>query len=391
MENLEFKPDHRRGTIPLSKPAYTGKEMEYVAQAIHSGQTGGNGPFTRACQQWFKEHFGFDHCLLTSSCTDALEMAALLFDIKEGDEVIVADYNFTSAANAFLLRGANVVFAPSRIDHPGMDEAAISDLITPQTKAIVVMHYAGVACDMDQIMAIAERHQLKVVEDAAHCMDAFYKGQRLGTFGHLSAFSFHETKNISCGEGGMLLINDPQLLDRAEILWQMGTNRSAYQRGESKDYSWKGIGSSYLMSDVNAAILLAQLESLEEIQKERLQLWTNYYRELRALESPLLKLPIIPGYATHNAHNFYVLLATRSLRDKLMKSLGSLEITASPHFRSLDMDHKLQHGLLSLVPIKNQPQYPERILRLPLFPGLETKVQQRVIAAIKSFIKEFED
>jgi len=254
--------------IPFNKPYMTGKEMHYIYDAVYSGKISGNGKYTVQCQNFFQFKYAFGKCLLTSSCTDALEMAAILLDIKEGDEVIIPAYTFVSTANAFVLRGAKIVFCDSRNDHPGMDEELIASLITPKTKAIVVVHYAGVACDMDKVMELAEQHTLYVVEDAAQAIDSYYYSKKdnrqkaLGSIGHLAAFSFHETKNIISGEGGMLVVNDKQFEKRAEIIWEKGTNRSSFYRGEVDKYGWVDIGSSFLPSDIIAAFLWAQLENL---------------------------------------------------------------------------------------------------------------------------------
>ena len=254
-------------TIPFNKPFLTGKEAHYLYQAVSSGKISGNGMFTKKCHDFFEEKYGFKKVLLTTSCTDALEMAAILLDIKEGDEVIMPSYTFVSSANAFVLRGAKIVFADSSAENPNLDATKIEALITPKTKAIVPVHYAGIACDMDMIMDIAHRHNLSVVEDAAQAIDSFYNGRPLGTIGHLAAFSFHETKNIISGEGGMLAINDERFLRRAEIIWEKGTNRAEFFRGEVNKYGWVDIGSSFLPAEIIAAFLYAQLESLETIQQ----------------------------------------------------------------------------------------------------------------------------
>jgi dTDP-4-amino-4,6-dideoxygalactose transaminase len=274
-------------TIPFNKPYLTGKEAHYIYDAVYTRKLCGNGKYTQKCQKWFEEAYGFGKCLLTTSCTDALEMAAILIDMQPGDEVIVPSYTFVSTANAFVLRGAKLVFADSRKDHPGIDESAIESLITPKTKAIVPVHYAGVACDMDVIMDIANRHNLFVVEDAAQAIDSYYTGKdgikrALGSIGHLAAFSFHETKNIISGEGGMLAINDRQFANRAEIIWEKGTNRSSFFRGEIDKYGWVDIGSSFLPSELIAAFLWAQLENIQDIQKRRSTIWNNYDYELKS-------------------------------------------------------------------------------------------------------------
>ena len=274
--------------IPFNKPYLTGKESHYIYDAVNTGKLSGNGKYTQKCQKCFEETYGFVKCLLTTSCTDALEMAAILLDIQPGDEVIMPSYTFVSTANAFVLRGAKLVFADSNKEHPGIDEASIEELITSKTKAIVLVHYAGVACDMDTIMEIANKSGLFVVEDSAQAIDSFYTGKdgikrALGSIGHFAAFSFHETKNIISGEGGMLAINDVQFVRRAEIIWEKGTNRSSFFRGEVDKYSWVDIGSSFLPSEVIAAFLWAQLENIKDIQKQRCSIWNTYYQELVAL------------------------------------------------------------------------------------------------------------
>src|SRR5690606_31234642 len=299
--------------IPFNKPYLSGKEMHYMYDAVHAGQISGNGKYTRKCQQFLEQRFGFGKVLLTTSCTDALEMAALLIDIQPGDEVIMPSYTFVSTANAFVLRGAKILFADSRPDHPGVDEAQLRSLVSPRTKAIVVVHYAGVACDMDKVMALAEEHGLFVIEDAAHAIDSYYTGKDgvrkpLGSIGHLAAFSFHETKNIISGEGGMLVINDDQFIQRSEIIWEKGTNRSAFFRGEIDRYGWVDLGSSFLPSEIVAAFLFAQLEHLDEIQAKRIELWNLYYKLLKPIaECGFIKLPHVPDYASNNAHIFYII------------------------------------------------------------------------------------
>jgi len=269
--------------IPFNKPYLSGNETDYIHQAVASGHISGNGMFTKKCQTFFEERWGFKKCLLTTSCTDALEMSALLLDIKPGDEVIMPSYTFVSTALAFVRQGAKIVFVDSREDHPNMDESLIEALITPQTRAIVPVHYAGMACDMDKIIALAEKYNLFVVEDAAQAIDSYYNGKPLGSMGHLGCFSFHETKNIQSGEGGMLAINDERFMKRAEIVWEKGTNRAEFFRGEVNKYGWVDIGSSFLPSDIIAAFLYAQLENLDDIQKRRKDIWNTYYDGLKPL------------------------------------------------------------------------------------------------------------
>ena len=292
--------------IPFNKPYITGNELEYIADAVNTGKISGNGKYTQLCQSFFETNFGIKKALLTTSCTDALEMCALLLDIQPGDEVIIPSYTFVSTANAFMLRGAKILFADSRPDHPGLDESTIEALITTKTKAIVLVHYSGVACDMAKIMELANRYGVAVVEDAAHAIDSFYftpDGLKLplGSIGHLATFSFHETKNISSGEGGLLAINDFKYAERAEIIWEKGTNRASFFRGEVNKYGWVDLGSSFLPSEVTAAFLWAQLEKMAEIQEKRIQIWERYYQNLSGkVELFGLRLPIIPDFSTRS-------------------------------------------------------------------------------------------
>ncbi|WP_305951933.1 dTDP-4-amino-4,6-dideoxygalactose transaminase [Emticicia oligotrophica] len=371
--------------IPFNKPYLSGNELQYIGEAVQSGKISGNGVFTKKCQQFFEEKYGFRRCLLTTSCTDALEMAAILCDIQAGDEVIVPSYTFVSTANAFVLRGAKIVFADSSVENPNLDADKLSILITPKTKAIVVVHYAGIACDMDKIMAIAEANNLFVIEDAAQAVDSFYKGRPLGSIGHLSAFSFHETKNIISGEGGMLVINDERFEKRAEIIWEKGTNRSAFWRGEVDKYNWVDIGSSFLPSEVVAAYLFAQLENLEKIQSRRKQIWAKYYEAFSTLEqSGKLKLPIVPSYATNNAHMFYLLTNSIEQRDVLIGFLKENKIYAVFHYISLHSSpfYKEKAGDVSL-PISDY--YSDCLVRLPLFYELTEVEQQLIINKIIEF------
>ena len=324
--------------IPFNKPHLTGKETEYIRQAVADGKISGNGAFTKRCQQFFEERYGFRKCLLTTSCTDALEMAAILCDIQPGDEVIVPSYTFVSSALAFVREGAKIVFADSMAENPNIDAEKIEALITPRTKVIVPVHYAGVACDMDRIMEIANKYKLIVVEDAAQSIDSYYKGRPLGSIGHLSAFSFHETKNIIAGEGGMLCINDERFIRRAEIIWEKGTNRAEFFRGEANKYGWVDTGSSFLPSEVVAAFLWAQLEHLDDIQTRRKHLWELYHFNLSPLAlSPnsLIALPGLPEYATNNAHMFYLVCNNLEQRTALIKRLKDSGILAVFHYLSL--------------------------------------------------------
>ena len=364
--------------IPFNKPYLTGKETFYIEDAVKSGKISGNGKYTQMCQKFFEDRYHFKKCLLTTSCTDALEMAAILLNIKEGDEVIMPSYTFVSTANAFVLRGAKIVFADSRADQPNIDETRIEALITDKTKAIVVVHYAGVACEMDTIMDIAKRHNLFVVEDAAQAIDNYYIGkngsQPLGSIGHLSAFSFHETKNIISGEGGMLAINDTQFSDRAEILWEKGTNRSAFFKGEVDKYGWVDVGSSFLPSEIIAAFLWAQLENLDKIQDQRKKHWNNYYEKLADwAKANNILLPLIPASSTNNAHMFYLICESEEQRAALISKLKSEDILAVFHYISLHESefYKDKHDGRNL---ENTQKFTDTLLRLPLFYELDTEI-----------------
>lgn len=359
-------------SIPFNKPFLTGKETKYIKEAVESGKLSGNGIFTKKCHEFFQNKYGFRKCLLTTSCTDALEMAAILLDIAPGDEVIVPSYTFVSTANAFVLRGAKIVFADSMGGNPNIDAEKIEKLITPKTKAIAVVHYAGIACDMDQIMAIANKHNLFVVEDAAQAIDSFYTGKDgikkpLGSIGHLAAFSFHETKNIIAGEGGMLVINDGRFLKRSEIIWEKGTNRSAFFRGEIDKYGWVDVGSSFLPSEVVSAFLFAQLEHIEEIQLKRLQLWNQYEEELKNLENfKEIKLPYVPPYATNNSHMFYIICKSSEQRDEIISALKANDVLSVFHYLSL---HKspFYHSKHDGRELPESDRYSSCLLRLPMY------------------------
>lgn len=330
--------------VSFNKPHLTGKEAHYMYQAVYDGKLSGNGEFTKKCQHFFEEKYGLRKCLLTTSCTDALEMAAILCDLHAGDEVIVPSYTFVSTALAFVREGAKIVFADSMSRNPNIDAEQIEALITPRTKVIVPVHYAGVACDMDRIMEIAQKHNLLVVEDAAQAIDSYYTSPRtgekraLGTIGHLSAFSFHETKNIISGEGGMLGINDERFIRRAEIIWEKGTNRAEFFRGEVNKYGWVDTGSSFLPSEVVSAFLWAQLEDMEAIQAKRKRLWSLYYELLSTAgdaSAVRFSLPDIPDYATNNAHMFYLVCCNLEARTALIKRLKEHGAQAVFHYLSL--------------------------------------------------------
>ena len=332
--------------IDFNRPTLTGKEAHYMYQAVYNGKLSGNGMFTKRCQAWFEERYGFRKCLLTTSGTDALEMCAMLCDLRPGDEVIIPSYTFVSTALAFLREGAKVVFADSMKRNPNLDAETLEALITPRTKVIVPVHYAGVACDMDAIMTIADKHHLLVVEDAAQAIDSYYKSQiinhksqilPLGSIGHLAAFSFHETKNITAGgEGGLLVVNDERFIRRAEIIWEKGTNRAEFFRGEVNKYGWVDMGSSFLPSEVNAAFLWAQLENIDAIQHKRKYIWETYQKRLKPLaDKGCFTLPDIPDYATNNAHMFYLVLPSLEARTALIKYLKENGVGAVFHYLSL--------------------------------------------------------
>ena len=367
--------------IPFNKPYLTGKELEYIKDAAESLQLSGNGKYTKLCQSFFEENYGIKKALLTTSCTDALEMAAILINIQEGDEVIIPSYTFVSTANAFVLRGAKIIFCDSRLDHPGIDENKIERLITDKTKAIVPVHYAGVACDMEKIMNIADRHGLFVIEDAAQAIESYYTfpdgaTKALGSIGHLATFSFHETKNIISGEGGLLAINDPQFIQRAEIIWEKGTNRSAFFRGEIDKYSWVDIGSSFLPSEITAAFLWGQLENVKDIQHKRALLWSNYFN---ILNNETFTKPIVPGYATNNSHMFYLICKSETQRTNFISALKKEGITAVFHYLSLNKSKFNKALEENPEDLDMSDYYSTHLLRLPLFYELTVEQQEKVV------------
>jgi dTDP-4-amino-4,6-dideoxygalactose transaminase len=374
--------------IPFNKPYLTGKETHYIYDAVNSGKISGNGKYTQKCQLFFEEQYGFKKVLLTTSCTDALEMCAILANIKEGDEVIVPSFTFVSTAIAFVRQGAKIVFADSYSDNPNIDADKIEALITDKTKAIVPVHYAGVACDMDTIMELAAKYNLLVIEDAAQAIDSFYTGKdgikkALGSIGHLAAFSFHETKNIISGEGGMMTINDAQFIHRAEIIWEKGTNRAEFFRGEVNKYGWVDTGSSFLPSEIIAAFLWAQIENLEDIQKKRKLLWDSYYQKLSDMNLSKIFLPQIPNYATNNGHMFYIVLKNLEQRTKLISLLRENGIHAVFHYISLhssDFYFDKHDGRV----LEHSDAFTNCLLRLPLFYELELENLDRILAIISN-------
>lgn len=372
--------------IRFNVPPYVGKETEYMKAAIDSHKICGDGEFTKRCNAWIEEHTGTAKALLTTSGTQALEMAALLSDIQPGDEVILPSYTFVSTANAFVLRGAKLVFVDIRPDTMNIDEKLIEDAITDKTRAIVPVHYAGVGCEMDTIMDIAKRHNLVVVEDAAQGVNAFYKGRTLGSIGDYGCFSFHETKNYSMGEGGAILINRPEQIEDAEIIREKGTDRSRFFRGQVDKYTWVNIGSSFLPSDINAAYLMAQLEMADEINENRLQSWTRYNEGLQDLaQEGVIELPYIPEECTHNAHMFYIKTKDMEERKALISYLKERDIAAVFHYVPL---HSAPAGL-RFGRFHGEDRYTtkesERLLRLPMYYNLSESDQQKVIDAVHGF------
>lgn len=353
--------------IPFNKPFLTGNETKYIEEAVRSMKISGDGIFTKKCHAFFEEKYGFKKCLLTTSCTDALEMAAILINIEPGDEVIIPSYTFVSTANAFVLRGAKIIFADSLPDHPNIDVSKIESLITPKTKAIVPVHYGGVACDMDEIMALAKKYNLYVIEDAAQAIDSYYKGKPLGSFGHLAAFSFHETKNIISGEGGMLVINDIQFSERAEIIREKGTNRSQFYRGEADKYGWMDIGSSFLPSDIIAAFLFAQLENIEFIQNRRITHWNSFYNKLKPLaDQNHFSILECGENKTNNGHLFAIVLNDLETRSRLITHLKTQSILAVFHYLSLHKSsyYEDKHDGRELV---QSDKFSDTLLRLPFY------------------------
>ena len=374
--------------IPFNKPFLSGNETKYIEEAVRSMKISGDGIFTKKCHTFFEEKYGFLKCLLTTSCTDALEMAAILIDIQAGDEVIMPSYTFVSTANAFVLRGAKIVFVDSLPDHPNIDVSKIEALITPKTKAIVPVHYGGVACDMDVIMELATRFNLFVIEDAAQAIDSFYKGLPLGGIGHLAAFSFHETKNIISGEGGMLVINDAQFAERAEIIREKGTNRSQFYRGEVDKYGWMDIGSSFLPSDIIAAFLFAQLENLDKIQAKRIASWNSYYELLKPLaDQNLFKLLDCDKDKTNNGHLFALIMPNLEERTQLIDFMRKKGILAVFHYLSLHKSpfYQEKHDGRTL---ENCDNFSDTLIRLPFYYEL---TQEEIEFICNSIIQYFDE
>jgi dTDP-4-amino-4,6-dideoxygalactose transaminase len=368
----------------------TGKETTYIKDAVRFSKISGNGQFTQKCQRFFEERYGFKKCLLTTSCTDALEMAAILCNVAPGDEVIVPSYTFVSTALSFIRQGAKIVFADSRGDHPNVDADRLEELITEKTKVIVPVHYAGMACEMDKIMELARKYDLLVVEDAAQAIDSYYispaTGEKrpLGSIGHLGTFSFHETKNIISGEGGMLTMNDERFIYRSEIIWEKGTNRAEFFRGEVNKYGWVDIGSSFLPSEIIAAFLWAQIENIDQIQHRRKQLWNTYYERLKFMDKNDLYLPTISSYATNNAHMFYLVCRSAEERSALLTHLKENGILAVFHYLSLHLSRFFE-GKHDGRKLTNSDMFSDCLLRLPMFYELGENDIRKVVESIKSF------
>lgn len=371
--------------IPFNKPWFTGKEIQNISSAAAFGHISGNGLYTKKCHQFFENKYGYKKTFLTSSCTDALEMAAILMELKEGDEIIMPSYTFVSTTSPFILRGASIAFADSMPDNPNIDLDHAKSLITNKTKVLMVMHYGGVAVNMDKAVAICKKHNLILLEDTAHAINATYKGQPLGSFGQFATCSFHETKNISSGEGGLLIINDEKYIERAEIVWEKGTNRSAFSRGEVSKYEWVDIGASYPPSDMIAAFLYAQLKHLDDIQETRIALWERYYNNLFPLSRKgKFELPNIPDYAVNNAHVFYLVTKDNKERDNLLDHLNKNMIQAVFHYLPLHSSPYFKEKYKGKI-LENSEKYANRLIRLPLFYELPLEVVDLICEKVKEF------
>ncbi len=372
--------------IPFNRPYLTGNEFTHIQEAVAAGQLAGNGRFTRQCQSWLEQRVGAPRVLLTQSCTAALEMAALLLDLEPGDEVIMPSFTFVSTANAFVLRGARPVFVDIRPDTLNLDERQVESAITPRTKAIVVVHYAGVACEMDALMEIARRHGVVVVEDAAHALMSRYKGKPLGGFGHLATFSFHETKNVISGEGGALVINDARFVERAEIIWEKGTNRSQFSRGRVDKYTWMDIGSSFLPGELTAAFLWAQLEEAEQITTRRIELWNRYRNASAPLEALGLRGPVVPAGCEHNAHLFYLLLPLPAHRNDVLADLNARGVNAVFHYVPLHSSPAGQRYGRASGSMRVTDDCSARLIRLPLWVAMTPEVPEMVVERVRESV-----
>ncbi|MBN1597324.1 MAG: dTDP-4-amino-4,6-dideoxygalactose transaminase [Bacteroidales bacterium] len=372
--------------MPFNKPWISGKEFDYIRQAAKNGHLSGNGPFTQKCQTFFMERYGLQGCFLTTSCTDALEMAAMLINIKPGDEVIIPSFTFVSTALAFARQGAIIRFVDSGAGKPGIGEDIIEDLINENTRAIIPVHYAGVSCDMDKIMNLAEKYNIYVIEDTAHGIESLYKGKHLGSIGHFGCFSFHEAKNIHCGEGGMLAVNERHYIDRAEKIWEKGTNRAQFFRGEASYYEWKDTGSSFLPSEIIAAFLYSQLEDIDVIQKRRLNLWHQYNSGFKKFHcEKYIKLPVIPEYATINGNSFYLICRDRSVRDGLISHLKKYGVMLLSHYLPLHKSEyysKKHDGRI----LARSEKYSETIVRFPIYFELKEEQVDDIVNKTHSFL-----
>lgn len=365
--------------IPLHQPFLSDNALSFIEEALVENHLSGNGKFTKLCQDLLEKRYGFKKCLLTNSCTSALEMAAILIDIQPGDEVIVPSYTFVSSVNPFVMRGAKIVFADSECDTPNIDAASLAHLITDRTKAIVVVHYAGMSCDMETIMELANSNGILVIEDAAHALGATWHSKPLGGIGHLGAFSFHATKNIGCGEGGMLMINSEKFIPRAEILWEKGTNRQAFIDDNLSKYEWHDVGSSFYPSELTAAFLWAQLQSIDVVNVHLMELW-NYYRD-QLDQLPGIELPKVPTYSVHNAHLFYLKMASQVKRDACIHQLKKKGISAAFHYLALHKSPFWKGKRTEVMP--NSISWEQQIVRIPLYFGLTRKEQDFIIETIK--------
>ncbi len=373
--------------VIFNKPLVLGTEQELLGQVIASGQFSANGEYTRKCHQILENELNYRKALLTTSCTSALELSALLLNIGLGDEVIIPSYAFVTTANVFANRGAKIVFADSREDNPNINEAQISGLITSKTKAIVALHYGGVACNMTEIVAIARKHNIAVIEDNAQGIGSTYQGSPLGGIGDLGAISFHETKNVHCGEGGALLVNNQSLINKADVAWDMGTNKADYKAGKVDSYGWVATGSSYYPSELNAAFLFSQLQKLSSVNEQRLMLWNQYDRGLENLEANgVIKRPLIPENTTHNAHTFYLVLNNRKERDGLITFLAEQGIGAPFHFQSLHQSPYFKDQYEG-PELRNSDQYTDCLIRLPLHHGLRPNELEYVVNNVQAYYK----
>jgi dTDP-4-amino-4,6-dideoxygalactose transaminase len=372
--------------IPFNRPYLTGHEFTHIREAVAAGQLAGNGRFTRLCQAWLERRVGAPRVLLTQSCTAALEMAALLLELEPGDEVIMPSFTFVSTANAFVLRGARPVFIDIRPDTLNLDERQLESAITPRTKAIVVVHYAGVACELDTVMEIARRHRLVVVEDAAQALMSRYKQKPLGGFGHLATFSFHETKNVISGEGGALVINDARFVERAEIIWEKGTNRSQFSRGRVDKYTWMDVGSSFLPGELTAAFLWAQLEEAEQITSRRLELWNRYREVSTTLEALGLRGPVVPSGCEHNGHLFYLLLPSPAYRNGVLDDLNARGVNAVFHYVPLHSSPAGQRYGRASGSMSVTDDCSARLIRLPLWVGMGLDVPEMVVDHVRESV-----